>query len=192
MRSLILALLFTLSQAAWAGGGEHAAAEGHGGIPLGEIGFHALNLAILLGLLWRFAVPAIRDSVANRAAGIQRQIDEAGKSAASAEARYQELDARLSGFEAELARMKAEAETEAARERETILARGERDAAQIREAAERTVRTELIRARQELRQDAAHLAVQMAEQRLAANLRSEDEERFANEFLGSIRGVKHG
>lgn len=199
MRTLLITLLFTVFvRGAAAAGGEHApagehAAEGeHGGIPLGEIAFHALNLAILLGLILKFGGPAIRDSIANRAAGIHRQIQDAGTAATQAEARYQELETRLAGFEGELSRMKQEAEVEAAREREIILARGERDATQIREAAERSVRSELARARQELRQDAARLAVKMAEQRISANLRTEDEERFGGEFLASLREVKHG
>ena len=175
-------------------GAAHEGAEGghEEGVPWGPIGFHALNLAILLGIAWKFALPAVRDSVANRAAGIRRDIETTTTQQKAAEARYAELNGRLAGFEAELARMKAEAEVEAQREREQILVRAERDATQVREATERAVRAEVARARYELRQEAARLAVQIATEQIGANLKTEDEERFATEFLSSVKGVHHG
>lgn len=168
----------------------HAGAEG--GIPWGPIAFHAMNLAILLAIVIRFAGRSILDAVKDRAARIKKDIDTSAALRDDASRRYAELSARLDGFEAELSGMKAQAEQEAAREREEILARAARESKVIEEAATRTIRSEVARARTELREEAVRLSVRIAEARLRGQLRGEDEERYASDFLRAVKEVPNG
>ena len=186
----MMTLFLFLTSAAHAA--EGAGDSGADAIPWGPIAFHAMNLLILLAIIYRFAGKGIRDAVADRATRIRRDIDSSAATHSDALARYQALEERLSRFEAQLSGMRTEAEREAAGEREAILARGEKDAAQILDAAERTIRAEVARARAELRREAIGLAVRIAEQQLSASLKSEDEDRFAQEFLRSVREVPRG
>lgn len=193
MVSLPNILLFV--GAAWANEGGHAVegaeaagAEGHHGIPWSNIALHTVNLVILLAVLWKFALPMVRDALANRSAGIRREIDEASRLHTDAAARYEALEARLNGLEKQLVDMRAEAERDAEREQAAILARADKDAAQVAAAAERTIRSEVARARQELREDAARLAVSLAEAQIAREINPADEERFARSFLSAVKG----
>lgn len=189
MSTVLLPLLVSVALAAGGGGeGTHHA----GDIPWGPIGFHALNLAVLIGVILYFAGKPIKDAIAARAGRVRRELEESAAMRESAQKRYDELTARLDGFETQLAEMRANAEVEAAREREEILARAAREARMVEEAAERTIRSESARAKTELRQEAVRLAVRLAEQRVRGQLRPEDEERLASEFLGAVREVPNG
>lgn len=184
-------LLFPLlvSTAFAAGGGESGAEHG---VPWVPIALHAMNLTILFLVIYRFAGASIRDSLKGRATRIRKEIGDAAALAADATKRMENLSARLDGFEAELAGMKAQAEAESAREREEIIARAKRESALIEEATARTIRSEVTKARSELREEAVRLAMQLAEQRLKTQLRADDEDRFAAEFLRSVKEVPNG
>ncbi len=184
----LLLLLVSVSLAA-GGGGEHGGAHG---IPWDPIARHAANLAILLIVIYVVAGRTIKDGVASRAARIKKEIETSAELHRDAERRYAELTSRLDGFDKELASMKAQAEVEAAREREEILARAGREAKLIEEATARTIRSEVAKARTELRQEAVQLAMTFAEQRIRGQLRAEDEERYAADFLRAVKEVPNG
>ena len=188
MLSLLPTLLSSLALASEEAG--HAGAEG--GIPWGPIAFHAMNLAILIAIILRFAGRSIRDAIRDRAAKIKQDIDSSASLREDASRRYGELTARLDGFEAELSAMKVQAEQDDAREREEILARAARESKVIEEAATRTIRAEVARARTELREEAVRLSIRIAEARLRGQLRPEDEERYASDFLRAVKEVPNG
>lgn len=189
MMTFLLPLLWVALS--YASGGEHGGGE-HGGLPLKEMALHAMNLAILIAIIVKFGGRAIKDSLANRATTIKDQLEKSQALHQAATERVAKLEAQLAGFDQQLVNMKAEAEIEAARERDEILARGARDARQIAEGAERTIQGELTKARQQLRAEAVTLAIRVAEGQLRASLRPEDEERFAADFLKSASEVAHG
>lgn len=205
-RSLVSLGLLLTSGLAWASentdhavaaAGEQAAAGGHGAIPWQEIGFHALNLLILLAVLGYFLSGKIKDALRDRALNVRRDIDESEKARNDAKQRFVDVEARLADFENRLAAMKAEAEANAAAERTVVLARAERDAALIQRTAEHSIRDEVRRARQTLREDAVSLSVKLAEQRLRDELKATDHGRLNSEFLGAVNGapkqeVNHG
>ena len=187
MTNLMIPLL--ISTALASEGAEHGAEHG---IPWVPIAFHAMNLAILLIIIYRFAGASIRDALRGRATRIRKEIEDAAALSSDAEKRMTALSARLDGFEAELAGMKVQAEAESAREREEIVARAKRESALIEEATARTIRSEVAKARSELREEAVRLAMQLAEQRLKTQLRADDEDRFAADFLRSVKEVPNG
>jgi F-type H+-transporting ATPase subunit b len=186
--ALAAALLLSTSTA-------HAA--GDGAIPLTEIALHAVNLTILLGTLGFFFGGKIKDALKTRALGVRKDIDESEKARHDARARLAELEARVAGFDAKLAAMKAEAEAQSQAERAVVLSRAEKDAALIKRTAEQSIRDEVRRARQSLREDAVALSIQLAEQRLQGALDPSDQGRLTGEFLGAVQeapknGVNHG
>jgi F-type H+-transporting ATPase subunit b len=191
MKTLLsLALLFA-SGAAFAAGGE----GGHGGdhpIPWMPIGLHALNLAILVGVLAKFAWPMVRDSLKNRAASIKKDIDEANAARKAAEEAYAAVTARLAGLEAEIGRMTQQAEADAQRERERLLAKAADEAAQIKANAERQIADQVARARQSLREEAARLAVDLARTQIQGAIGPADHERLGASFLTTVNAQREG
>ena len=174
------------------------AEEGHAvegaaeGIPWGPIALHAFNLAVLLAVLAWFAGPKIRDALGNRAANVKRAIDEATAARKDARTRFDALEARLSGFEGELASMRDKAEADARREAESIAARGERDAAAIAESAERSIQDQVRKARVSLREHAVDLAVDLARERVKGEIGAEDQHRLAGDFLEVVKQGDNG
>ena len=168
-------------------------AEAHAeGIPWAKMLVHALNLAILLGLIAWAARKPIKDAIASRSLAIKKDMDEINALRKSAQDRFAEIEARLQGYDKKLAEMKTDAEREAAAEAREIAARAERDAAQIQQAAERTIRDETLRARHALRRDAVELAVKLAEEQLRHQITEDDQRRLAAEFLGTVKENGHG
>jgi len=163
-----------------------AAGGGDGGFPAKELLFHAINLAIVIGILVKFAGPKIKDALANRSTQTRRELQEAAEARQAAQARFEELEGRLSGFEQELASMRQAAEADVQREVDSIDQRGDRDARLIALSAERSIRDETQRARQQLREDAVNLAVKVATDAVERDIGDGDHQRLAGEFLGAV------
>jgi F-type H+-transporting ATPase subunit b len=167
--------------------------EAHGeGIPLAKMAVHALNLAILFGVIAWFARKPIKDAIASRSVAIKKDMDEINALRKQAQDRYAEIESRLQSYDRKLAEMKSDAEREAAAEAREIAARAERDALLIQQAAERTVRDETLRARHALRRDAVELAVKIAEEQLRHQITEADQRRLTADFLGTVKDNGNG
>lgn len=174
-----------------AGGETHGGTEAHGGgedhgIPWNVVAIQAVNVIFFLAILVWAAGRPVRDWVRNRSFAVSRQIDEAARVKDEAAARFSDIEAKLVSLDRRIDEMKAEADVEARKEAEAIGERAVADAARIRETAERTIREETVRARNDLRTEAAALAVQLARETIKRNLGAEDEARLAREFLGAV------
>ena len=176
--ALICSLL--LPSVAFAAGGEH------GGIPWDKIALHAVNFVILVGGLYFVARTAINDAVRNRTLAIRNELDEAVRAKAQAQAQFDVLQARLDGFVAELATLRAEGVAESEREAQYIAERTKRDVELTKSNTERIIRDETARARVRLQQDAAELAVRLAEELLKGRMTGDDQSRLAREFLDVV------
>lgn len=168
--------------AAEAAGGEHAEAHPN----WVSLGLHAFNLVLLLGLLGFVALPRIKAAMKTRAAEAKREIDDSNRVRKEAREAFEQLEGRLAGFEDQLVQMRKEAEKEAVEEREAILARAERDAQRLQEAAERTIRSETAKARMALRKDAVQLSMKLAEQRIEGHVDSADDQRLSEAFFAAV------
>ena len=161
---------------------------------LKPIAFHALNLLMLLGLLGYLLAPRIKTALAARADQIARDIDGAGAAEAEAKAKFEELSTKLDGFEAELAKMRADTEALAQADRDALVALAQREVSAIKEGAQRSIRDESARATADLRAEAARLAVGLAARRVAEQIDDEDHKRLDGEFLSvlGVQEVGHG
>jgi F-type H+-transporting ATPase subunit b len=176
--ALICSLL--LPSVAFAAGGEH------GGVPWDKIALHAVNFVILVGGLYFVGRTAINDAVRNRTLAIRTELDDAVRAKAEAQAQFDVLQARLDGFVAELATLRAEGVAESEREAEYIAERTKRDVELTKSNTERIIRDETARARVRLQQDAAELAVRLAEELLKGRMTGDDQSRLAREFLDVV------
>lgn len=174
------------------------ASGGHGPETLSEslkpMGFHALNLAVLLALLAYFVGGSIKTALAARSEGIARDIDGAGAAEAEAKARFDELSTKLDGFETELAQMRSDAEHQAEFQRTQLMERARREVAAIEASAEASIRAEQSKATDALRAEAAKLAVGLAARRVSDNIGEEDHQRLDRQFLSAlgVQEVGHG
>lgn len=162
---------------------------GADGLPpdMNAIAFHAINFVLFVGLLTYLLRDKIRDALANRSARVKREIDDSNQARKDAAQRFEDLEARLDGFETELEKMKDDAVQDAEKEHNSILARAEEDAARIAESAQRSIRDETARARQALRREVAKLSVDLAREKLTSEVTSDDQQRLAGDFIDTVQ-----
>jgi F-type H+-transporting ATPase subunit b len=156
---------------------------------LSGVGFHLVNLLLLLGVVGYFVRRPVADTFRERALAIRTELTETARTRDEAHQRHQELLARLEKIENEVRGLDQDAEADARREEEKLVERARREAARIKEQVERNIRDESTRARAELRQDAVDLAIQLAESTLRQGVSSADQQLLARQFLDSVKGV---
>jgi len=161
-----------------------AASEGGGG--LGDLAWPALNLVILLAALVYFGRRPIQDFFAARQDRIRDDLDAAASALAEAEARHTEWERKLAQLDAEMARIREQARERAEAERKHILADASAAAERIRKDARSAVDQELRRGREELRREAAELAVEIAAETLRARVNDADRSRLVDDFIETI------
>ncbi len=140
-------------------------------------------LAVALGyLIGKSAPQFFRD----RTASIQKDMEESAKVASDAEARAKAVEAKISRLGEELERMKADARADMARENERL----QKDTAKLIERvwqrAENEVESAAKVARLELKQYAAQLAVDLAEQRIRTRLNPETQGKLIDTFVQDL------
>ncbi len=192
---LVVVCLVALALPSLALASGDAAGEHHDALPLKQMGFHALNLAILVGFFAWLARGKVGPALKARADQVAHAIRGASAAEAEAKARAAELEGRLKGLDQEIARLKAEAEVGAQKEHEGILAQAHRDAEQLAQNAARTIRDEAERARASLRAEAGKLAVELATQQVTVQISEADQDRLGGDFLSTVRNtseVRHG
>ncbi len=180
MKRTVLAGLLALAAAAPA-----AASEG-GSAGLGDLAWPAVNLLILLAALVYFGRRPIQDFFASRQDRIRDDLDAAAAALAEAEARHTDWQRKLVELDAAMTRIREQARERAEAERRHILADASAAAERIRNDARTAVDQELRRAREELRREAAELALEIAAETLRARITDADRSRLVDDFIETI------
>ena len=181
----VVLLLGTASIAAAAEGGEHHAPDWK------ALGLAALNLGILLFVLYRYTAKPISDFLFQRSESIRNALREAQAQLAEAQAENAKLQDRLAHLTDEASEIVDLARRQAQAEGARMQQRGVDTAARIREEAQRVADMEIARARQALREEAAVLATSLAAELLRERIRPEDDQRLLAEFVARVEGGTH-
>ena len=105
---------------------------------------------------------------------------------AAAERLRAEWEARLADLERTTAELRAQAQQDAERERERILAAAHAAADAIRRDAERSAAYEIRRTQQQLRAELVRQAISLAEDATRAQWTAADQQRFIADFLKQV------
>jgi F-type H+-transporting ATPase subunit b len=157
-----------------------------GGIPWSSLLFSAINLAIFVWVLAHFVMPAVRQWVRDRRDMVIDDLRNAAAAKAEAERLKAEWEARLADLQHTIAELHAQAQRDAERERERILAAARAAADAIRKDAERAAAYELRRTQAQLRAELVRQAVSLAEQAARAQWTAADQQRFIADFLQQV------
>lgn len=177
----LLAVVLCAAVAQASGGGEE-----HGESHLSHVLYQALNLALLLGVLIYFGRKPIADFFKTRREAIHDELSESAELLAKAEQRNSELQRRLIDLNSELEEIREMAGRRAEEEAERILADASATAERIRRDAQAAVAQELRRAKTELREEAADLALEIAARKLNDQVVDGDRERLIDEFITRV------
>ncbi|MFO0677127.1 MAG: hypothetical protein U0169_11365 [Polyangiaceae bacterium] len=181
--------------------GEGAHGEGHdahGPAPINWLDFSdkhqvpfaalVINVVLLLGMYWYLGKGPVAAALKKRREDIAKDIEEAKRIKAEAEARAKLYQSKLDKLEQELAEAR-QALVEAGKgERERIIREAEEKAVRIQKDAEFMIEQELKQMRLDLLRETVESAVSAAEDLLKKRVTQSDQERLAEDFLGELSG----
>lgn len=144
------------------------------------------NFLILITLLWTLAKDSLNESLKTRRDDLKKSIAEAEKALNEAESRHAEYEQRLAEIGKDIESIRDEMRAEGETEKQKIIDEAQRQAERIGNAAEFTARQELIVARHNLREEAAKLAVEVAEDVIRKVITDDDRDRLLDEYLGKV------
>jgi F-type H+-transporting ATPase subunit b len=160
------------------------AAGGESGVA--DLIWRVVNLALLLAVLFFLARKPVQAFFRDRRERIQGELQSAAQLRKEAEERYAKWQRQLVDLDDELERVRTTARERAEAERERILADARAAAERIRSDAHVAVEQELRRAREQLREEASALSIQLASELLREQVTNTDRDRLLEEFITKI------
>jgi F-type H+-transporting ATPase subunit b len=181
----VSALGFLFVANAWAaGGGEHHTPT------IDEVVFPAINFIIYAGILYFFALPAVRGFLRARREQVVSTMAQASAKKQQAEALVSEYRQKLAGADQEIRSIQASFEQQADAERQRLRNEAQALATKIREDARFLADQEVKAARQRVRQELADQAEAAARDVVQKNIAPADHRRLAQEFIQSIGSAR--
>lgn len=180
----VIVLFANIGFASEGGEGAHHADKG---AQLKDLGWRILNFAVLAGILW-FALKKadVKGSLAARQAEIEKSLKDAVAGREAAEAKLREYSGKLDQASKEIDELHAAIIREGEQEKERIIAEANSAAAKIIAQAAQAAEQETVKARGELRVEAARLAVEIATGKLSGAITKPDHDRFVGEYLDKV------
>lgn len=167
-------------------GGEHGG--GHGGAAQWkDFMWRCIDFAALvLIMVWAVKKADMKKALADRQAGIDKSLREADELKIAAEKKFAEYNAKLAQANKETEELQRIIREDGLAEKARIIVEAKTAAQKIKDQAKEMADQEIVRARTELREEAARLAVQIAEQTLKSAIRSDDQDRLVGEYLTKV------
>jgi F-type H+-transporting ATPase subunit b len=142
--------------------------------------------ALVVIAVWAIKKADVKGSLAARRTGIERTLKEAVEAKEAAEKKFQEYSSRLDQANKEIEVISANMKKEGELEKERIIAEAKEAAARIKVQAEAAAAQEVLKARGELRAEAAKLAVELAEQKITKNIAKGDQDKLVGEYISKV------
>jgi len=183
----VLAVVLTGTVGYAAGGG-----EGHGTSRADWIDFawRMVNFVILVGFLYWFLAKKIKEFFSGRRSDIRTSLHDADAAKEDAEKKFKEYAGRLEKATEEIDGIVEMIKKQGLTEKEKIIEDARKAAAKIEEDTKARMEHEFKGARNQLRQEAAQLSVQMAEELLQRSITPQDHEQMVREYLDKVV-IKH-
>ena len=166
-----------------------ALASGGSDDPLMDLIYQAGNFLLLLVVIFLLARKPVVAYFAGRRDQIKSDLEKAAALLAEAEARQSEIQARLADLESQLDEIRQLSKQRAEEESERILVRAREAAERIQSDALEASAQEVLRARQQLRAEAAALAVELAGEILNNEVSDADRQRLLDEFITRVEPI---
>jgi F-type H+-transporting ATPase subunit b len=165
-----------------AGGGGHADSS----VIIKDFAYRCFNFALMVGLLAYFVTKPIRKGLKGRTEEIEKSLADAQVSKEAAEAKHLEYSEKLAKATDEIAGITDAIRREGELERDKIIAAAKDMAVKIEQEAENKASGVVAKARIELREEAARLAVELAEDMLRKQVSADDQKRLVDEYMQKV------
>lgn len=179
-----LVLLASVCFASEGGGAANAA-------KMKDFGWRVLNFAVLVGILvWALKKADVKGSLAARQVDIEKSLKDAEAARDTAEAKLREYSGKLDQASKEIDELHAAIIREGEQEKHRIIAEANSAAEKIVAQAALSAEQETVKARNELRAEAARLAVEIATGKLTGVIQKSDHDRFVGEYLDKVGQIQ--
>jgi F-type H+-transporting ATPase subunit b len=155
----------------------------------GLIFWTAVTFALVLGILWKFAWNPILGALEAREEAIRKTIDDAERLQAEAKKLLEQHEARLAEARTEGNRILDEARQAGDRLKGDVMDKARTEAEQVVARARRQLELETDQALETIRNEAAGLAIRVAEKVIQRSLTEEDHRRLAEQAVDEIAGA---
>lgn len=145
------------------------------------------NFLILMGALVYFIRKYGGPFLQARQEGIQQGIADAAKKKADADAQVADVNQRLSQLDAEIAKLKTQMREEQQLEAKRLADRNAAEIVRVQQQAEQEIEATAKSARLDLQALAARLAVDLAEQKVRAQMNDDTQRGLTRGFVESLR-----
>lgn len=167
---------------------EHGGGHGEEGATMLDWGKRVLNFTIIAAGLGYIYSKYIKGSLKGRIESIESALAEAKSAREEALKRLADVEARLKDKDSELAGLISVAEENGRKEKALLIEEGARMAEDIIASAKDNLDSELIKAKEELRREAALVALELAEKMVRENITKEDRTRIVEEYIAKVGG----
>ncbi len=166
------------------GGGAH---HPDSGAQMKDFGWRVLNFAVLVGIIvWALKKADVKGTLAARQVEIEKNLKDAEEARDAAEAKLREYGVKLDQAAKEIDELHAAIVREGEQEKSRIIAEANSAAEKIVAQAALSAEQETVKARNELRAEAARLAVDLASGKLGGAIQKNDHDRFVGEYLDKV------
>ena len=164
------------------GDGGHA----DSGVILKDFAYRCFNFALLVGLVAYFVTKPIRKGLKGRTEEIEKTLADAQAAKEAAEAKHLEYSEKLAKATEEITSITDSIRREGELERDKIIAAAKELAINVEQEAENKAAGVVNKARTELREEAASLAVELAEDMLKKQVSADDQKRLVEEYMQKV------
>lgn len=188
--AVVGAVLVGVTALGFASEGAEGAHHVDTGKQLKDFMWRVIDFAALVALLvWALKKANVSGALADRRAKLEKALKEAEEARAAAEKKFAEYNEKLEKANSEVDAIYAAIRSEGEQEKARIIAEAKAAAAKIQEQAALAANQEVLKAKAELRDEAARLAVQAAEQMLKDSITKEDQDRLVKDYLGKVENL---
>lgn len=184
---MVVLLLAVLAVAGFASEGGEGAHHVDTAKQLKDFAWRVLDFAALLALvIWALKKANVKGMLAGRQADIEKALREAAEAKEAAEKKFAEYSEKLAAANKEIDDIYVAIRNEGEAEKVRIIAEARAMAEKIREQTTQTANQEVLKARTELRVEAARLAVELAEKSIQEKIVQDDQNRLVGEYLTKV------
>jgi F-type H+-transporting ATPase subunit b len=151
-----------------------------------EIIWGSIFFVVVMAMLWKYAVPAMKKGMAARSERIAGDIARAEESRAGAEGQRAEFERLLGDAAAERERILAGAREQAEVLRRELVARAETEASDLRQRAQDDTRLLVDRARADLESQVASLSVRLAQLLVERSLDEQTRQGLVDRYIEQL------
>jgi F-type H+-transporting ATPase subunit b len=163
------------------------AAHGEHAPSIGTLVLPIVNFAIFSFVLWRYAWPALRSALADRQAGVSRELSEGDVAHREARTELEKIEALRARSREDADKLIAEIREEGEAQARALLDQARRSAERIRRDAELLAAQEGARAAHGIRAEAADRIVARATEIVRQRFGEGEQRRAVADFLSEVR-----